>query len=399
MHATLEYIGVTLLVAALIIAAQWCAASLLRDVAHARQEQLYTAAERVMDKVLLTPGDPPDWGSNFEDYNGTLRDFGLALYGTRVPYELDPDKVIRLANHTQLPNPLYLNSSYLAELLALEEYGFVLEMVPLLDHSIEVLDHYEVPGRGEDLPSRLSVELANHFDFRIPGANVTGIYALVEVEEGAHGDAANITAVFVERNQTDTLGRCTLDFSEELEDFFEEVPPGRAKAYLGVVIIHTNWHGFVAVDACGTAPEEAPATGYVIGEYIVIEKDVELIPRAAVIVRDEVIQAIPEYESLLVVAAVELEGPGSPAWRVINSGAFRYRVYRVEYIERLSSHVILIAKWRGRYITIIIDRVPRVEVRSAEAVGAANVVRLVRVARLFNYPYVVKLVIWRGAEG
>ena len=401
MHATLEYIGVALLLVFVVLVAQYSAANFLRDTAHVREEQLYTVAERVMDKVLLTPGDPPDWGGNFEEYNGSLNDFGLAQFGTRVPYDLDPDKVIRLANHTQLPNPLYVNSSWIGELLALEGYGFVLEMIPFLDHYIEVLDYYEIPGHSEDLPSKFRVELVNQFDVGIPGANVTGIYALVKVESGAGGgDAAEIAAVLVEHGSTNVRGECILDFSDELEDFFSEVPPGQARAYLGIAIIHTNWHGFVAVDAYSTAPEDAPATGYVVGEYIIVEKDVELIPRAALIVKDEVIQAIPEYESLLIVAAVELEGPENPAYRVINRGAFRYRVYKVEYVERLSSHIILIAQWRGQYIPIVISRVPRIEIRSGVgAYGAANVVRLTRLARLFTYPYVVRLVVWREVEG
>jgi len=407
MHATLEYIGVTLSLIVIIILAHYSIAVFLRDTAHVREEQLYTVAERLMDKILLTPGSPPDWGYNFTLYNGTLTDFGLAACGTRSPYKLDPDKVMRLANLTQLPNPVYVNGSYLAELLGLSEnYGFVLEMTPLLEHKVTVLDYYETPGNKGDLPSVFRIELENYYGLRVPSANVTGIYTLIKVERGVGSeDTADIEEIFTETNITSIRGECILDFQDELEDFFSNTPPGQIRRYLAILLIHTNWYGFVAVDAFTPAPEEAPATGYVIGNYIILEKDVELLPRSAILVKDEVIQAVPEYQSLLTVVAVELECNGTsppettPACYVINSGSFQYKVYRVEYVEKLSSHIFVIAQWRGEYISIVINRIPRINIRYGVYFEPVNSVILVREAHLFNYPYVVKLTLWRKVEG
>ena len=391
MHATLEYVGVALLVVALILVAQYSALVFTREVGHVMEEQLYTVAERILDKILLTPGEPPDWGWNL---TSALSDFGLAAYGTRVPYDLDPDKIMRLCNLTELANPLYLNSSRLAELLALEGYGFRLEMVPFLDHRVEALENRGAPT-GDVVPSSFRVAAVNQYGMGVPGANVTGIYVVVGVNETADGPRAHVAGVLVEHENTDSRGECELDFSEELEDFFSDPPP--ADHFLGLLIVHTNWHGFVAVDAYSSAPEGAPAGGYVIGNYVVVSREVELVP-SAVVVRDEVVQAIPEYESLLLVAAVELEcegGGDDPACSAVPSS---YKVYRLEYVERLSSHVVLVAEWEGRYFPLVICRIPRVEVESSAA-APANVVELVRLARLFNYPYVIRLVLWRESEG
>ena len=407
MHATLEYIGVTIAIIFIILIAQYSLAVFLRDTAHVREEQLYTIAERIMDKIVLTPGDPPDWGHNFTAYNGTLRDFGLAQYGTRTPYELDPDKIMRLANLTDLPNPLFINGSYIAELLGLsDKYGFVLEMRPLLSHEVTVLDYYPVPGKQDDIPAVFQIKLKNYYGLNVPSANVTGIYTLIKVEPGiGNVDTADIEEIFTQTNITNLRGECILDFTEDLEDFFKRTPPGQAKKYLAILLIHTNWYGFVAVDAFTSVSGNAPATGYVVGDYIILEKDIEVLPRSAILVKDEVIQAVPEYRSLLTVVAVNLECNGTsppsttPACYVINSGRFQYKVYRVEYVEKLSSHIFVIAQWRGEYIAIVIDRIPKINIRYGTYYEPVNSVVLIREGHLFNYPYVVKLTIWRVTEG
>ncbi len=407
MHATLEYIGVTIAIIFIILIAQYSLAVFLRDTAHVREEQLYTVAERIMDKIVLTPGDPPDWGYNFTAYNGTLRDFGLAQYGTRTPYELDPDKIMRLANLTELPNPLFINGSYIADLLGLSgEYGFVLEMKPLLSHEITVLDYYPIPGRQDDVPAVFRIKLKNYYDLNVPSANITGIYTLIKVEPGVGNvDTADIEEIFTRTNTTNLRGECILDFMEDLEEFFRKIPPGQAKKYLAILLIHTNWYGFVAVDAFTSITGDAPATGYVVGDYIILERDVEVLPRSAILVKDEVIQAVPEYRSLLTVVAISLECNGTsppattPACYVINSGNFQYKVYKVEYVEKLSSHIFVIAQWRGEYIAIVIDRIPKINIRYGTYYEPVNSVVLIREGHLFNYPYIVKLTIWRFTEG
>ena len=59
------------------------------------QDDLQAKAEEVLNKILLSPGDPPDWGTNPEVTDDTLKDFGLALAGGK-PYELDMNKLRRL---------------------------------------------------------------------------------------------------------------------------------------------------------------------------------------------------------------------------------------------------------------------------------------------------------------
>ena len=78
MHAILEYIGVTLIIVIILFSTMYAINASTTRLSHIKEEQLYTVAERLMDKIILTPGYPYDWGYNFSLYNGSLTDFGLA---------------------------------------------------------------------------------------------------------------------------------------------------------------------------------------------------------------------------------------------------------------------------------------------------------------------------------
>ncbi len=396
MHVTLEYLAIGVMLVLFISVAFNVVNDVVKQLEHVREEQLYTVAERIMDKILLTPGYPLDWG---RDFTNEITDFGLALYGARSPYELDPDKVMRLANLTTLPNPLLVNSTEIAELLGIkDEYGFCLEMHPLLSHEVEVLDHYPTPGAiTPDLPSRINVSLFNWYGVRVPGANVTGIYVLTRVWPGSEEIDYE---VLVESCVTNARGFCILDYEDELKDYFSTTPPGHAHWYSAFIILHTNWYGFVAVDGYTEPPEPgAPVTGYIIGDYIFINRTVEGL-EGAIITRDEVLQALPEYAGLLQITSIEwLNETETPLGAVIPSSE-DYAVGRIEYIEKLSSHVFVFGKWRGSPIVVVIDRLPHIDIAySTHEARPANMVTLTRIAHLYNYPYIVKVSIWRLVEG
>ncbi|MEM3964910.1 MAG: hypothetical protein QW584_04215, partial [Thermofilaceae archaeon] len=64
MHVALEYLAIGILLVAVILAAGQMIEAPARTVETVRAEQLLTAAERLMDKILLTPGYPENWGSD-----------------------------------------------------------------------------------------------------------------------------------------------------------------------------------------------------------------------------------------------------------------------------------------------------------------------------------------------
>ena len=177
-----------------------------------------------------------------------------------------------------------------------------------------------------------------------------------------------------------------------------------------------NWEGFVAVTGYSPVQGGAPVTGYIIGDYVFLEKDVNVTEQplilgrvsGAVIVKDEVVQVVPQYSLLLEPTEVVWcrNQPDDPAWchevagRVLPSRRGAYLIGKVVYLERLSSHVIVFAKWRGNWTAIVISRIPVVELFYGPAgASPANSVTLTRVTQIYNYPYVVQLTVWRWAEG
>ncbi|MCD6209064.1 MAG: hypothetical protein J7J67_02620, partial [Thermoproteales archaeon] len=121
MHVILEYLAIGVLIILFITISLNMIEDITGRLVTVKEEQVYNVAERLMDKILLTPGFPADWGTNIMVSSDDLRDFGLALNRTRAPYIIDPDKVMRLANLSILPNPLLLNYSRIADLLGISD--------------------------------------------------------------------------------------------------------------------------------------------------------------------------------------------------------------------------------------------------------------------------------------
>jgi len=411
LETVLEYIAVALLVVILVLAANQMISASTGTLTTVREEQLYTVAQRVMDKILLTPGYPPDWGTNVTVSAGDMQDFGLALYGTREPYVVDPDKVMRLANLSTLPNPLLLNASRLAELLGLSQgYGFRLVMKPMIGHSVSVLSWYNTTRQGgkQSFPTKFAVSVYNWYGMGLPNANVTGIYAIFEMKPGA-GDLEE-KMIFTISSTTDALGYTVLDFSGQVVPYLSRQPTN--KWWFWFLLLHTSWHGFVAVYGySSTLSGGAPVQGYIIGDAVIISRDVDVLRvpsrSGAVIFKDEVVQLVPQYEELLNVTGIEwCRNQSSDIWcqqvagKVLPSSQNFYLVGRISYVEKLSSHVFVFAQWRGDPIAIVINRIPEIDVTfGPRQASPANSVTLTRLATIYNYPYVIQLTLWRSVEG
>lgn len=138
---TYEYIFAAVIVVAILIAASFLASitpQLYRSTSEI--DQLKMAAQKIMVKILLNPGDPPNWGKNIDIGAEDLSSFGLAAYTdfTRSAYVLDPDKVQRLSR--DLPEQLYVPPSKLLKLLNIGfEYNIKIEFIPALNVSISIL--------------------------------------------------------------------------------------------------------------------------------------------------------------------------------------------------------------------------------------------------------------------
>ncbi|RLF16927.1 MAG: hypothetical protein DRZ82_10305, partial [Thermoprotei archaeon] len=96
MHAIYDYIFTTIILISMIVLTLGRIYGITDTLNSAiSQDELQAKAEEILNKILLSPGDPPDWGTNPDVDPDNLKDFGLALAGGK-PYELDMAKLLRL---------------------------------------------------------------------------------------------------------------------------------------------------------------------------------------------------------------------------------------------------------------------------------------------------------------
>ena len=160
--------------------------------------QLQGNARNILDKLLLTPGDPYDWGTDLSinsSQSDGLRDFGLAGSLTfNTLYRLDPSKVERLINTSTIDNPYYIPPERAAEIMGLEkEFGFSLSFEPVLQISSHILN--------KTIVTRVTTPET------IPVANVNVTAVLIRL------NSANEEEFEIATSSTDWNGTAVLDFS------------------------------------------------------------------------------------------------------------------------------------------------------------------------------------------
>ncbi len=400
MHVSLEYIALGILIIVFLVATMYVIQNTMSKLNQVYEEQLYPVTQRILDKILLTTGYPADWGDNL---TAIPEDFGLALNGTRTSYVVDDAKVMRLTNFSTIANPAYINASTIAELLGVEgKYGFRLEIKPFLNQTMDVLATYPVPNRKTpDIPVYILVTVKNWYNIGVPNANVTAQLVLVRINFWPNGSVKDLNyTTFTRSNVTGPLGTCTVDFRDDLADYFSAPGLGAGGAYrvYSFVTLYTNWSGFLVLSAIPTqALVDAPVSGYLIGDYVVINRTLSVI--GAVRIRNASLQVIPSTFSVLQVANITWLDTTSPPFGLLRPWQ-DYLVGKVEGLDPYAAYLLIFATWRGYPIIITVSRVPNVDLWYGQP-GALppNSVTLTRVVQIGLYPYLVRLTVWRLAEG
>lgn len=150
-----EYLFTSIIIVLMLVASSTMIGTVSEPlIGISEKEQLKVAAQKILTQILLNPGDPADWGSNFDVKAESLKAFGLAKYGesTCEAYVLDPDKVLRL--NLSVTDPLYIPSSRVLELLNLGyDYGFAMELYPAISVTVdETSNEVYVTSRQDGLP-------------------------------------------------------------------------------------------------------------------------------------------------------------------------------------------------------------------------------------------------------
>ena len=164
MHVSIEYmfLGLFVVLAVTLSFSNMAMVNILpsREI---EQSQLRVKAESILDFILLSAGNPPDWNES------TVPEvFGLAPANSSDPYVLDIGKVYALLNSTFQED--------IPKLLGIEdEYGFYLKIVPL--YLVDI---------NETGSNRFVVAVRSFRGFPLPSANVTGYYG--DVNETLSGE-------------------------------------------------------------------------------------------------------------------------------------------------------------------------------------------------------------------
>ena len=146
MHAIYDYIFTTIILISMIVLTLGRIYGITDTLNSAiSQDELQAKAEEILNKILLSPGDPPDWGTNPDVDPDNLKDFGLALAGGK-PYELDMAKLLRLFDE-DLPKVSGLSlipMDKVFELLGIKgKYEFSIRILPALNITIIPIDEEE----------------------------------------------------------------------------------------------------------------------------------------------------------------------------------------------------------------------------------------------------------------
>ena len=191
MHVSYEYILAGLVIVLVMNVVLVAMTDLFSQRLTALEEQnLLTNAEKIADLILLSPGNPGDWG-NTPSKEPTS--FGLALENSLKDYSLDPYKILRL-----LPNSTgYISPTRARELLGLSENSqFSLKITPLLD--------VQVAGNG-----RFTITVRDRRGIAAPNVNITAFYVPKSlINESSYPAVTNMT-------QLD--GKCVVNFQSKVD--------------------------------------------------------------------------------------------------------------------------------------------------------------------------------------
>jgi len=156
------------------------------------QENGYVMAEKILDTILLSPGDPPNWG----DYLTDPISLGFAAQNSLEAYVLDINKIIRLSENSEN----YISPGKARSLLGLNtNYQFSLKITPVF-----IID-INPEGNGN-----FTLILTNHEGFKLPNVNVIGYCVPKSLIPGTNYPSQSVI--------TNVDGKCTLDFTEWTEN-------------------------------------------------------------------------------------------------------------------------------------------------------------------------------------
>jgi len=396
MHITLDNIFAFLILLLILITFMgYIIPSTYLSFTIVKEHQLEEVAQAVLDKVLLSPGIPGNWGDVLVVKSGDeLLSFGIQKAGGE-PYELDIDKVLRIINvgEGQLPPSIRIDAWTIARLLGLEnKYGFSIIITPALNISMETLGHYSFKGSVQ-VPSVVEITVKTPEGRPAIGANATGIYAFIIIDKEHDEDISYVDHVY-KTAVVNLDGKARLDFTDFLKAAETEV--SNLQKSFSALIVYADYYGVRSVNSSMLGDSDI-LEEETVGDYLIVSLEGSFETPAARHLKNQTALANPPYYIYLSTFRNETDGESG---MVINSGSKNHRVYRVtSTVDTNVAFMMMPVKYRGRYYVITFSRPPSTVIcQTGRASGNIKTSVLRRIVRIGSFHYVFELRVWRWGE-
>jgi len=417
MHVTLDNIFAFLILILIVVTfTGYIIPSAYFSFTTVREHQLEEVAQSIMDKILLSPGVPENWG----DIHMVQSENGLKAFGLQKadgePYELDVNKIMRIVSVNTsttktLPSYVRISPDAMARLLGLgRDYGFSIRITPALNMSIKTVDTYTFSnGRGEGhgqltVPRRVEVTVTTPDGRPALGANVTGLFIFMSIRKQGSREDCYVNSSYLSSQRTDWRGKTTLDFTALLSSIDNELRGKVLKKSCSSIVIYADYYGIKAINSSLLATDaDSILGGTVVDNYLILEHEAGdefefFTPPAAIHLGKEVALANPPYYVYLSDFEEETRGESG---RIINNGHFNIRVYELtNVVDDDVSLILMPVKYRGNYLLTCFFRAPsNVLCQKGAASGNIKTSVLKRMARIGSFHYIVEVRVWRWGEG
>ena len=387
MHVTLDYLVAGLLIIIILtFTANSISPFIYINLQHVEEEQLNPLAERLLDKILLTPGEPLDWGNIYSYDEDDITGFGLAYMKNGVinPYILDPDKISRIAH------PVFqLSPERISKLLGLTwdggnfKYGFRLRITPALNITIIPDENKYIRVGSDILYTAFNITVKSYDGYPAANSKINAIYLAAKIKEGkveADYSLARIKTI------ADWRGESYLEFTVDQSSF-----KGYNKAAF-LFIVYASYSGVKSLATYNLRTEDI-LNAAIIGKYLIVEFPSSYEPQGARFLRG----VIQIGENVISEAKIENVSRGESGW-VINRGNYNYRVYEISGIDPSLSVDVLLVKWIGRHWLSVIRYPPIVDYAAPSIAQGLKIATLHRYCKIGDLTYVTELSVWRMAE-
>ena len=383
-NASTEYMVAALLTILLVFTAvsTFIPNALTRST-YISESQLRIEAEKIVNQLLLNPGDPPNWGVSTTN-SSEVKVLGLALQGGR-PYELDINKIIRMYENilNEFSDKEQMDFESVCRLLGLYgNYSLSIKLTPVLNITVQKLSSniYEVTVKTHD---------------NLPVTNAV----VNAVRITAYMNCCHNMVTYIEDpiypTYTDHNGKATLEFTQQSGELSS------------VVVVYVDFYG---VKTVFSYVEGSSTYGVIIGNDLYVGHiDDDFNPENMTTrkgrPRNPGGGAIHLSPAALIVTPTGLEPTMLYEGRLLpitpEGGARPYYKFELEGLEDDAVMVLFVIKNRGEYKLVVAQRAYNnldLGMPTPTSGLVARGVHIRRTVTISGFLYYFDLTLWRVVE-